>query len=84
MRIVVTARQTLIPGYERILGRLVSILGVISKNPSNPFFDQYIFESLSGLMRSDRFVLRILVYDIYNLLLIQICRGGRSCVHANF
>ncbi|KDR74835.1 hypothetical protein GALMADRAFT_249739 [Galerina marginata CBS 339.88] len=51
MRIIVTARQALIPGHERILGRLVAILGVISKNPSNPLFDQYIFESLSGLMR---------------------------------
>ncbi|KAF9472710.1 importin alpha re-exporter [Pholiota conissans] len=51
MRIIVTARQTLTPGYERILGRLVAILGVISKNPSNPLFDQYIFESISGLMR---------------------------------
>ncbi|KAF8188046.1 importin alpha re-exporter [Pholiota molesta] len=51
MRIIVTARQTLTPGYEQILGRLVTILGVISKNPSNPMFDQYIFESISGLMR---------------------------------
>jgi len=30
---------------------LVAILGVTSKNPSNPNFDQYIFESISGLMR---------------------------------
>jgi len=30
---------------------LVGILGVTSKNPSNPNFDQYLFESLSGLMR---------------------------------
>jgi len=37
--------------YELTLGRLVTILGVISKNPSNPRFDQYIFESISGLMR---------------------------------
>ncbi|PPQ86179.1 hypothetical protein CVT25_006922 [Psilocybe cyanescens] len=51
MRIIVTARQTLIPGYEGILARLVAILGAISKNPSNPYFDQYIFESISGLMR---------------------------------
>lgn len=51
MRVIVTARQTLTPGYERTLGRLVAILGVISKNPSNPNFDQYIFESISGLMR---------------------------------
>ncbi|KAF8992756.1 armadillo-type protein [Cyathus striatus] len=51
MRVIVTARQTLTPVYERILSRLVAILGVISKNPSNPNFDQYIFESISGLMR---------------------------------
>jgi len=55
MRVIMTARQTLTPGFEQTLGRLVAILGVISKNPSNPHFDQYIFESISGLMRySDR------------------------------
>ncbi|KAH6910802.1 importin alpha re-exporter [Coprinopsis sp. MPI-PUGE-AT-0042] len=51
MRVILTARQSLTPGYERLLGRLVSILGVISANPSNPRFDQYIFESISALMR---------------------------------
>jgi CAS/CSE protein involved in chromosome segregation len=51
MRVIVTARQTLTPVYEQTLSRLVAILGVISKNPSNPNFDQYIFESISGLMR---------------------------------
>ncbi|CAA7263712.1 unnamed protein product [Cyclocybe aegerita] len=51
MRVIVTARQTLTPTYEQVLNRLVTILGVISKNPSNPRFDQFIFESISGLMR---------------------------------
>ncbi|KAJ7623365.1 CAS/CSE protein [Roridomyces roridus] len=51
MRVILTARQTLTPTYEQTLNRLVGILGVISKNPSNPLFDQYIFESISGLMR---------------------------------
>ncbi|TRM64668.1 armadillo-type protein [Schizophyllum amplum] len=51
MRIILTARQSLIPHYEQILARLVAILGVIAKNPSNPHFDQYIFESLAGLLR---------------------------------
>ncbi|KAH7882920.1 CAS/CSE protein [Phlebopus sp. FC_14] len=51
MRVIVTARQTLTPVYQRVLQRLVNILGVISKNPSNPNFDQYIFESISALMR---------------------------------
>lgn len=51
MRVIITARSTLVEGYEQILLRLVAILGVISKNPSNPLFDQYIFESMSALMR---------------------------------
>ncbi|KAI0321195.1 Cse1-domain-containing protein [Amylostereum chailletii] len=50
-RIIITARQTLASGFERLLQRLVTILGVISKNPSNPNFDQYIFESISALIR---------------------------------
>ncbi|KAH7929305.1 Cse1-domain-containing protein [Leucogyrophana mollusca] len=51
MRVIVTARQTLIPVHQQTLQRLVGILGIISKNPSNPNFDQYIFESISALMR---------------------------------
>jgi len=57
MRVIVTARQTLTPGYERTLQRLVGILGVISKNPSNPNFDQFIFESISALMRYEMITL---------------------------
>ena len=51
MRVIVTARSAFANGYEQILQRLVAILGVISKNPSNPNFDQYIFVSISALMR---------------------------------
>ncbi|KAK0485031.1 CAS/CSE protein [Armillaria novae-zelandiae] len=51
MRVVFTARESFAPRYEQTLARLVAILGVISKNPSNPKFDQYIFESISGLIR---------------------------------
>ncbi|KAJ7594086.1 CAS/CSE protein [Mycena floridula] len=51
MRVIMTARQSLTPEYQATLTQLVSILGVISRNPSNPKFDQYIFESISGLMR---------------------------------
>ncbi|CAL1709388.1 unnamed protein product [Somion occarium] len=51
MRVIITARSTLVPDYEKILQRLVRILGIISSNPSNPNFDQYIFESISALMR---------------------------------
>jgi exportin-2 (importin alpha re-exporter) len=45
--VVITARQTLTPGYTLL--RLVAILGVISKNPSNPDFDQYAFETVHML-----------------------------------
>ena len=51
MRVIITARSSLVDGFEGILGRLIAILGIISKNPSNPIFDQYIFESISALMR---------------------------------
>ena len=51
MRLIITARQSLTPVYETILSRLVNILGEISKNPSNPKFNQYCFESVSALIR---------------------------------
>ncbi|GJJ14609.1 hypothetical protein Clacol_008875 [Clathrus columnatus] len=51
MRVIMTARQSLLPIHEQILARLVQILSVISKNPSNPNFDQYLFESISALIR---------------------------------
>lgn len=51
MRVIITARVSLAETYQALLNRLVAILGVISKNPSNPNFDQYIFESISALIR---------------------------------
>ncbi|THV04546.1 importin alpha re-exporter [Dendrothele bispora CBS 962.96] len=51
MRVIATARQSLTPVYQGVLQRLVAILATISQNPSNPKFDQYIFESMSILMR---------------------------------
>ncbi|EJD01973.1 Cse1-domain-containing protein [Fomitiporia mediterranea MF3/22] len=51
MRIILTARATLLPAYETLLQRLINIIGAIAKNPSNPNFDQYIFESISALVR---------------------------------
>ncbi|WVN85455.1 uncharacterized protein L203_100601 [Cryptococcus depauperatus CBS 7841] len=51
MRVIITARQTLTSSHEGILVRLVNIMGEISKNPSNPKFNQYCFESVSALIR---------------------------------
>ncbi len=51
MRVVVTSRQSLLPIHEAMLAKLIGILALISKNPSNPLFDQYCFESISALVR---------------------------------
>ncbi|KAL1410407.1 importin-alpha export receptor [Vanrija albida] len=51
MRVIITARGELAPHYQAILNRLVNIVGQISKNPSNPRFNQYSFESISALIR---------------------------------
>ena len=51
MRVIIVGRSAFANGYERTLARLIAILDVIMKNPSNPNFDQYLFESISALMR---------------------------------
>lgn len=51
MRVIVTARQSLASKYSAILQHLVAILGEISKNPSNPKFNHFTFESISALVR---------------------------------
>lgn len=53
MRVIVTARQALAPNYVAVLGHLTKILGEISKNPSNPKFNHFTFESISALIRCD-------------------------------
>jgi exportin-2 (importin alpha re-exporter) len=51
MRIIITARTELAPVYTDMMNKLVNILALISKNPSNPNFNQYTFESISALIR---------------------------------
>lgn len=51
MRVVLTARQSLTPVFQVVLQHLVGIIGQTSKNPSNPKFNQYTFESVSALIR---------------------------------
>lgn len=81
MRIIITSRQTLAnAGYERILQRLVGILGVISKNPSNPNFDQYIFESLSALMRFEFILIKLYEFLIvFGLIGSWFLQTGARC-----
>ncbi|ORY84121.1 putative importin-alpha export receptor [Leucosporidium creatinivorum] len=51
MRVIITARQALTPIYVTVLSHLTRILGEISKNPSNPKFNHFTFESISALVR---------------------------------
>lgn len=51
MRIIYAAKQELVPAAETVLSRLNRIIEHISKNPSNPRFNHYLFESLSALIR---------------------------------
>lgn len=51
MRVLTTGREQLAPGYLTILQHLGQILTTIAKNPSNPRFSQFAFESLAALIR---------------------------------
>ncbi|KAH9814533.1 Cse1-domain-containing protein [Melampsora americana] len=51
MRVIFTARQSLVPQYQDILSNLIFIVSEISKNPSNPKFNHYTFESIAALIR---------------------------------
>ncbi len=51
MRMLATVREAIAPAHAAILGHLANILTEISKNPSNPRFSQFLFESISALIR---------------------------------
>ncbi|RUP48679.1 Cse1-domain-containing protein [Jimgerdemannia flammicorona] len=51
MRVIITSRQDMAPYVNIIMAKLVNILGIISKNPSNPRFNHYVFESVGALIR---------------------------------
>ncbi|RPB05841.1 Cse1-domain-containing protein [Choiromyces venosus 120613-1] len=51
MRVIIVAKDATGPLVEYVLGELIRITGVISKNPSNPRFIHYHFESLGGIIR---------------------------------
>lgn len=51
MRLIITSREGLAPAREPVLAHLVQILEQIAKNPSNPKFSQFCFESIAALIR---------------------------------
>lgn len=70
MRVIVTAQKGLLPHYEATLSNLIAILTEISKNPSNPKFNHYTFESISALIRYVNccYVALIVTWSLPNLL----------------
>ncbi|KAH6570430.1 hypothetical protein BASA62_004365 [Batrachochytrium salamandrivorans] len=50
MRVIATVRDQL-PDIQSVLSRLVTIINEISKNPSNPKFNHFVFESVALMIR---------------------------------
>ncbi|KAF8457248.1 armadillo-type protein [Terfezia claveryi] len=51
MRILIVARETTAPHTQLILGELIKIMAETAKNPSNPRFNHYCFESVGAVIR---------------------------------
>ncbi|KAJ3285820.1 importin-alpha export receptor [Rhizoclosmatium sp. JEL0117] len=52
MRVLLVARDDVLPYVSELLNRLTRIIEVISKNPSNPKFNHFAFESVGALIRN--------------------------------
>ena len=51
MRVIALSREETLPFANEIITELGRIIRIISKNPSNPKFNHYVFESLAALIR---------------------------------
>jgi exportin-2 (importin alpha re-exporter) len=49
MRIIVGCKDDMNPFMNQIMSRFTNL--IYSKNPSNPRFNHYLFEAVSGLVR---------------------------------
>ncbi|KAJ3012683.1 UNVERIFIED_CONTAM: Exportin-2, partial [Siphonaria sp. JEL0065] len=52
MRVLLVARDDILPYASEILNRLTQIISVIAENPSNPKFNHFAFESVGALIRN--------------------------------
>lgn len=75
MRVLIVCRETSAPNTEFILRELINIMTEIAKNPSNPRFSHYCFESIGAVIR---YV--FLLYFVSEFLLMdsQICSASRA------
>ncbi|NDU79679.1 hypothetical protein GWI34_44900, partial [Actinomadura sp. DSM 109109] len=51
MRVLLTSKNAVEPYSGEVLSHLASIVQLTSRNPSNPRFTQFLFESVSALVR---------------------------------
>jgi len=52
MRSLSVARDDLLAVTEIVLNKLTASLGRVAKNPKNPYFNHYLFESIAVLVKS--------------------------------
>merc|ERR1719499_2799603 len=52
MRALSIAREEIIEVTQIVLEKLTSALGIVAKNPRNPHYNHYLFESIAILVRS--------------------------------
>lgn len=52
MRALAVIKEEVVAVTEMIIGKLTGILGRVCKNPQNPHFNHYLFESIAVLVRS--------------------------------
>ncbi|ORX62315.1 importin-alpha re-exporter [Hesseltinella vesiculosa] len=50
-RVIVTSRKDMVPYVNVIMTKLTNVMAIISKNPSNPKFNHFVFESIGGLIK---------------------------------
>ena len=68
MRVVATGRERCASVVPQVMSALTGVLGRVCRNPTNPSFNHYMFESIACLMRSSCTANPALVPDFENLL----------------
>lgn len=51
MRMVVACKEDMTPFVNQVMSRFTNLIYLVSRNPSNPRFNHYLFEAVSGLIR---------------------------------
>jgi len=52
MRVISTAQEEIIPYSTGLINQLINILIPVCKNPSNPSFNHYLFESIAAVIKN--------------------------------